>query len=70
MVHATVNTESAPGWKLSAIVFSHSLPMAIVNGKTVRVGDIVDRAKVVSIDQKKVTLLYNGANIEIKVGKG
>ncbi|PWB76452.1 hypothetical protein C3F09_00340 [candidate division GN15 bacterium] len=62
--------ESAPGWKLSAIVFSSSMPLAIVNGKAVKVGDIVDRAKVVAIDQKKVTLLYNGANIEIRVGKG
>lgn len=58
------------GWRLSAILFSTSLPLAVINGKTVRVGDIVDQARVVKIEQKKVTLQYNGANIEIQVRKG
>jgi hypothetical protein len=59
-----------PGWRLSAILYSNSLPMAVVNGKTVRVGDIVDQAKVVKIDRKRVTLMYNGANFEMQVSKG
>ncbi len=63
-------SETVPGWKLTAIVFSTSLPLAIVNGKTVKVGDVVDRAKVLSIDQKKVMLLYNGGNIEVRMSKG
>lgn len=61
---------STSGWNLSAILFSTSMPLAVVNGKTVRVGDIVDQARVVKIEQKKVTLQYNGANIEIQVRKG
>jgi hypothetical protein len=61
---------STSGWNLSAILFSTSMPLAVVNGKTVRVGDIVDQAKVVKIERKKVTLQYNGATIEIQVRKG
>lgn len=67
---AASQPQQVPGWRLSAIVFSNSLPLAIINAKTVKVGDVVDGAKVVRIDQKKVTLLYNGSNIEIKMNKG
>lgn len=69
-VQSVSQPEYAPGWRLSAIVFSNSLPLAIVNGKTVKVGDVVDRAQVVRIDRKKVTLLYNGSSIEIQMSKG
>lgn len=68
--HTMPERLSTPGWSLSAILFSTSMPLAVVNGKTVRVGDIVDQARVVKIEQKKVTLQYNGANIEIQVRKG
>jgi len=69
-VQVVSEAQQTPGWRLSAIVFSNSLPLAIVNGQTVKVGDVIDRAKVVRIDQKKVTLLYNGSSFEIHMSKG
>ena len=53
--------ESAqPDFRLSGIVYGVARPCAILNGKTVYVGDQVNGATVISITQTSVTLQING----------
>ena len=70
VLHNSTPDVYTPHWDLSGIVFNSRMPMAIINGQMVRVGDIVDEAKVIGIDPSKVTLLYSGSRFEIKVNKG
>ena len=57
-------------WKLSGIVYSPDNPMAIINATTVGIGDIIENAKVIKIDRKKVTINYKGSQITLTVTKG
>jgi HD-like signal output (HDOD) protein len=50
----------APDFKLSGIIYGVTRPSAIVNGKTVYVGDQVSGATIISIRQSEVTLQFNG----------
>jgi len=47
-------------YKLQGIYWRPSRPSAVVNSKTVYVGDRVDNARVTAIDQESVTLTVNG----------
>ena len=58
------------GWALSGIIFSAKDPIAFINGKTVRPGDIIDQAVVARIDKRSVTLTYNGRTLTLLVNKG
>ncbi|HKQ39762.1 MAG TPA: hypothetical protein VJ063_16915, partial [Verrucomicrobiae bacterium] len=49
-----------PAYKLQGIYWRPTKPAAVVNGKTVYVGDRVDSARVTAIDQEGVTLLVEG----------
>lgn len=55
---------------LSGIVFNERSPMAVINKKTVRPGDMIDGARILSIDRKSVTLERNGRRLQLKVSKG
>lgn len=55
---------------LSGIVFNERSPMAVINKRTVRPGDIIDGARVVSIARKSVTVERNGRRFQLKVSKG
>jgi len=57
-------------WVLSGIIYSSDNPLAIINKKTVRTGDLIDQAKVVKIDRKKVVLDHEGSQITLTVTKG
>ncbi len=57
-------------WILTGIVYSSTSPLAYINQKAVRVGDIVDQARVVKIDKNKVVLEHNGDRFDIYVTKG
>ena len=57
-------------WKLSGIVFNDFNPLAIINGKSIAVGDMIDGAKVVKIERKKVVIEYAGNSISLRVSKG
>jgi hypothetical protein len=59
-----------PIWRLSGIIFNAKQPLALINGKMVGVGDQVDQARVSKIDQTKVTIIYNGTQIDLHVTKG
>ena len=49
-----------PTFKLQGIFYRPSNPSAVVNAKTVFIGDIVNEAKVTSIDRQSVTLVHEG----------
>ncbi len=66
----TPRIEKKPLWNLSGIVYNPSRPMAIINKKTVSVGDIVNKATVRSIENKAVILEYQGVRLTLTVNKG
>jgi len=66
----SIERTASPQWNLSGIVYSPADPLAIINGKMVRVGDAVDNAKVTKIEKKQVTLDYGGSSIILTVNKG
>ena len=49
-----------PGFRLNGIIYGTARPSAMVNGKTVYLGDQVNGATVVAIGQNTVTLLVDG----------
>jgi type II secretory pathway component PulC len=57
-------------WILSGIIYSAKAPVAIINNKTLGVGDIIDRARVKGIGKDTVTLEYNGIEFTLTVTKG
>ena len=57
-------------WLLSGIIYSEKNPMAIINNKSLFIGDSVDEARVVSINRKEVTLDYKGKKLTLTVAKG
>ncbi|MEE8405144.1 MAG: hypothetical protein V3S17_07110 [candidate division Zixibacteria bacterium] len=57
-------------WKLTGIVFNDFNPLAIINGKSIGVGDIIEGAKVLKIERKKVVIEYAGNSISLWVSKG
>ncbi|HOP06733.1 MAG TPA: hypothetical protein PLF13_05510 [candidate division Zixibacteria bacterium] len=57
-------------WRLSGIVYSPERPIAIINSKTVRVGDTIDKASVLEITPKEVTLQKDGRTFTLTVNRG
>ena len=57
-------------WQLNGIIFNENTPFAYINGRSVKVGDIVNTAKVVAIDRKTVTLEVNGGRLTLTLRKG
>jgi hypothetical protein len=70
LLSRSVQRPASPKWNLSGIVFSPTDPLAIINGKMVRVGDTVDDATVSKIEKKQVTLDYSGSSVTLTVDKG
>jgi thioredoxin-related protein len=56
-----------PALKLSGIILDPSLPKAIINDAIVRVGDVVEGAKVVKITATNVVLTAGGREISLKM---
>lgn len=56
---------SPASFKLSAVMLGPGGTVAIINGQSVRVGSIVDKAKVVRIDQQTVVLEADGEQFTI-----
>ncbi|MFQ5498369.1 MAG: hypothetical protein ACE5FH_01745 [Candidatus Zixiibacteriota bacterium] len=57
-------------WILSGIVYRPENPMAVINRRTVRPGDVIDGATVVDIKRKSVTIEHRGKNVTLSVTKG
>jgi len=51
---------SFPDLKLQGVIWSPSRPSAVINGKSVFVGEKVERAVVTAIEQESVTVTLNG----------
>jgi hypothetical protein len=52
-------------FNLQAIMIQNSRRIALINDKFTREGDIVDGAKILSIDNNTVILLYEGQKIQL-----
>ncbi len=64
------SSPSEPTWNLSGIVYNSQTPLAIINNRPVRAGDVVNNATVVSIKAKTVTLERDGTRWTLTVTKG
>jgi len=49
-----------PNLKVQGIVWQPSRPSVVINGKSLFIGEKVEKAKVIAIDQESVTVLWNG----------
>ncbi len=58
-----------PKIRLTGIFYNESNPLASINGKLLRPGDIVDGAKILSIEKQFVTVSFNGENLQIDLPK-
>jgi len=58
-----------PRWKLSGIVYNSVKPLAIINGKSVAVGDKLGNASIVEIRKTSVIVEHSGTRIMLKVTK-
>lgn len=63
-------TAAKPVWKLGGILYNSKSPVAYINKTAIRVGDIVNKARVVAISKKSVTLELEGNRFTIKVTRG
>jgi hypothetical protein len=70
VVVANQNNAPRKGWSLTGVIDNGTTPLAFINGKMVKVGDLVDQAKVVKIEKHKVTLSHNGSQFSLQVNKG
>lgn len=56
---------NAAAWRLSSTLVAEGRRVAIINGRTVRVGDRVGGARVLAIDAGRVRLDYRGRRFTI-----
>jgi hypothetical protein len=63
-----------PAWpadlKVTGIFFRATNPLALINGKTVGVGEDIDGIRVTQIEKDRVTVEWNGKMKELKVNDG
>jgi hypothetical protein len=57
---AAVPAQAFPTLKLQGVIWSPSRPSAVINGKSVFVGEKVERAVVTAIEQESVKVTWNG----------
>jgi hypothetical protein len=57
---AAVPTSTFPDLKLQGVIWSPSRPSAVINGKSVFVGEKVERAVVTAIEQESAKVTWNG----------
>jgi len=58
-----------PQIRLTGIFYNANNPLASINGKLLRPGDIVDGARVLSIEERFVTVSYEGETLQINLPK-
>lgn len=57
-------------WILKGIVYNPEQPLAFINNQSVRVGDEIEGATVLSITKKSVVVIHDGEEITLTVNKG
>jgi len=65
----THDTVGKPRWRLSGIVYNSFKPLAIINGKSVAVGDKLGNASIVEIKKESVVMEQSGTRVTLKVSK-
>jgi len=55
-----------PELAIEGIIWNTYMPQAIVDGKIVRVGDIIKNAEIVGIEKSGIIVFYNGEKVLIK----
>ncbi len=55
---SVVITESLPLLTIQGIIWGGSVAQAIINNKTVKIGDLIDRVKIVDINKDGVTVFF------------
>ena len=63
-------TIEKPRWILSGIVYNSNKPLAIINGKSVTLGDKLGSATIVEISRQSVVVEQSGTRVTLKVSKG
>lgn len=63
----TTAAPAEPAFRLQAIYYRFRNPSAVVNGKTVQVGDTVDGATILAIERTSVELEQNGKRSRISL---
>ena len=58
-----------PRWRLSGIVYNSFKPLAIINGKSVAVGDKLGNASILEIKKESVVMEQSGTRVTLKVSK-
>ncbi len=54
-------------FRLSAVFLGPGRPRAVINGRTVRVGEQVDGARVIAIERHRVVLARNGGRLTLRL---
>lgn len=62
-----VTQNGSLAWVLSGIICSDNSSMVVINKQPAKVGDIIDKAEVVAIDKKSVTLRHNGKRFTLTI---
>ena len=60
---------NAPKLNLQGVVWGSDAPIAFIDGKVYKKGDIVGDAKIIDIDKKGVYLLNNGERVLVRIKK-
>jgi hypothetical protein len=60
-------TSGAPNLALNGIMYIEESPRAIINNSIVEAGDSISGARVVRIERKSVTLVYNDVEITLNL---
>jgi hypothetical protein len=58
-----------PEMKLTGIIYDTPQPQAIINGKVVEVGSVVDGVSILKIQKGRVEARYEGSDIVLKLNK-
>lgn len=54
-----------PTLLIQGIVWGGSFPQAIINNRVVKVGDIIDGARIIDIDKNGITIFFEGQQFNI-----
>jgi type II secretory pathway component PulC len=54
-----------PAFTIQGIIWEGVIPMAIINDKVVKVGDVIEGANIISIDKEGVNFLYYGREYKL-----
>jgi len=55
-----------PKFTIEGIVWNSDMPQAIVDGRVVRIGDVIENVEIVNIEKRGITVSYNDENVLIE----